>query len=221
MLPDWISPGNFVITQEVITLFENKREILVKIVDYLSKLETKPLFITIDSLKMIKDKNLRDLINPIISTHNSKFVQKSLCNQKRNNCTVGIIQMNFENENKFPFKLKDEKEITKKIEKILNYLEPYNIDILCFPELIPSKKIIDEIFLKQDKKIPIIIGGSFYNGNFNSCPIIIDYLGRNEIVIQEKINLSKWEDSCFPQKAMCKGRTINIPILAIYLCYFV
>ena len=134
MLPDWISPGNFVITQEVITLFENKREILVKIVDYLSKLETKPLFITIDSLKMIKDKNLRDLINPIISTHNSKFVQKSLCNQKRNNCTVGIIQMNFENENKFPFKLKDEKEITKKIEKILNYLEPYNIDILCFPE---------------------------------------------------------------------------------------
>src|SRR5208337_3333753 len=118
MLPDWISPENFVITQEVIALFENKRDILVKIVEYFSKIEDKPLFITIEVLKTIKDKNLLKAIDPILSSYNPKYVLRSLCHQKRKSCTIGIIQLNFENEKIFPFKIINEDEITKKFEKI-------------------------------------------------------------------------------------------------------
>ncbi len=210
MLPEWIPPNKFVITQEVIELFDHHKDLFVKVLQYLSKSEKKPLFITIDSLKAIDDKNLSDLILPIIEDYNPKFIEKSFLYKKKKSCTIAVAQIFCENENQFPFKHTDETVVFEKIQKLIKYLNPFNVDILCLPELTTSKQILNDLFLDTKIKIPVIIGGSFYDGNFNSCPIIITYLGDKKIIVQEKMHPSQWEDSCYPNKAMCKGQSINI-----------
>lgn len=68
--------------------------------------------------------------------------------------------------------LKEKGKIKNKIFKALDIANKNKVDVVCFPELSFDKEWIEEI--KNNYKEMIIIGGSYYDGGYNICPIIID-----------------------------------------------
>ena len=68
--------------------------------------------------------------------------------------------------------LKEKGKIKNKIFKALDIANKNKVNIVCFPELSFTKEWVEEI---KDKYMEmIIIGGSYYDGGYNVCPIIID-----------------------------------------------
>lgn len=71
----------------------------------------------------------------------------------------------------FGYSVVDESEVKAKIFSALEIGKENNIDVICFPELSFKQSWIDEIQKKYDEMI--IVGGSYYDGGYNVCPILI------------------------------------------------
>ncbi|MGD2248537.1 MAG: tetratricopeptide repeat protein [Candidatus Methanofastidiosia archaeon] len=124
---------------------------------------------------------------------------------------LGIVQFNFtlQSKNGTPqFPPTPENPLVLK-DKFLQYLDiaiKKGLDIVCFPELSMTHKILEII---QEKNIPdmIIIGGSCYKNKKNICPVICN----NTIYPVQKIHPSKYcQFSSIEGKGMDPGDTIYL-----------
>jgi len=101
----------------------------------------------------------------------------------KNKYRVGLVQLDFNLTKQFPHQLKNKNLIEEKIFKVLEIAKDQKVDMICFPELSFDKDFIEKIKKYDDM---IIIGGSYYENNYNFCPIII----KGELYSIEKINRS-------------------------------
>lgn len=72
----------------------------------------------------------------------------------------------------FGYSVVNESEVKAKIFSALEIGKQNNIDVICFPELSFKRSWIEEIQKKYDEMI--IVGGSYYDGGYNICPILIE-----------------------------------------------
>jgi predicted amidohydrolase/ribulose-5-phosphate 4-epimerase/fuculose-1-phosphate aldolase len=132
------------------------------------------------------------MTNPTIKTNRlSKKIKKA------SKVVVGLYQPEiyedlFEMRGKMHI-LKEKDEIYEKILKIIVFAIEKEVNILCFPELFMNEKFCERIknYISDLHSDIIIIGGSYYKRNINTCPIIT----KNSIYSTEKIIPSPLEDS--------------------------
>jgi len=118
---------------------------------------------------------------------------------------VCIVQLDFSLTKKFPFQLENKEVVKEKILKALEVAQENKVDIICFPELSFAQDFVNEIKEKNYNNI-IIIGGSYYQDNFNICPVIIN----GEVYPVYKICPSYLERDVEPGKGMKSGNDIKI-----------
>jgi len=116
---------------------------------------------------------------------------------------VCIVQLDFSLPEKFPFQLENKEVVKEKILKALKVAQENKVDIICFPELSFAQDFVNEIKKYNDI---IIIGGSYYQDNFNICPVIIN----GEVHLVCKICPSYFEGDVEPGKGMKSGNDIKI-----------
>ena len=117
---------------------------------------------------------------------------------------VCLAQLDFSLTNTFPYKLIEKEKVRKKIFEALEIAKNKKVNIICFPELSFAKEFVDELKKYNDM---IIIGGSFYDNNFNICPVIIG--GEPNYVY--KIHPSPYlESEIAPGKGMRQGKDLKI-----------
>lgn len=116
---------------------------------------------------------------------------------------IAVAQFCFELTESFPFAAKNKDEVKTKIFSALDIAMDAGVNIVCLPELCLFGEWISEI----RKKYPdmIVIGGSFYKDDKNTCPVI---MGSDvEIHYQHKITPSDCERGLMRQR-MIRGDTI-------------
>ena len=117
---------------------------------------------------------------------------------------VCLAQLEFGITQRFPYELIDKEKTKSKIMKLIRTAKDNNVDIICFPELSFSKDFLAEICEYKDI---VIVGGSYYENNFNVCPVIIS----GQIYSVYKINPSPHlEIPIAPGKGMIQGNDIKI-----------
>jgi tetratricopeptide (TPR) repeat protein len=98
----------------------------------------------------------------------------------------------------------DKKEIRKKVFSALKIAKNKSVNIICFPELSFEKKWINEI--AERYKDMIIVGGSFYDDEYNVCPIIVN----GAITLYQKHQPSSFETKGPTGRGMKSGKILYI-----------
>ena len=128
----------------------------------------------------------------------------------KNKVTFGLVQLdyNLEKLNKgFGYIIKESDRAKGKVFQVLELSEKKKVDIVIFPELCFDKKWIEEI--KDCFKDMIIVGGSYYDNGFNTCPILIN----GELFEYKKFTPSpkfETQTSTFVEDGMKSGDKIYI-----------
>ena len=117
---------------------------------------------------------------------------------------VCLVQLDFQLTEAFPWKLKEEEKVKRKVYDALEIAaREEKADIICFPELSFSREWVFDI--KSRYSDMIVICGSYYDeNNYNICPIIID----GKIYYYAKCHRSIMENSGVG--VMRKGKDIYI-----------
>lgn len=117
---------------------------------------------------------------------------------------VCLIQLDINLSKRFPYELLDADVIKNKIISALNIAKQENVNIVCLPELSISKCFLE--YMKKFKDM-IIIAGSYYENNFNICPVVFN----GDIYSVFKINPSPYfEYTIAPNKGMSSGNQIKL-----------
>ena len=96
-----------------------------------------------------------------------------LADTKKDWVRVCLVQLDFSLTEGFPWRLKEEEKVKRKVFDALEIAKEEKADIICFPELSFSREWVFDI--KSRYSDMIIICGSYYDeNNYNICPIIID-----------------------------------------------
>lgn len=108
-----------------------------------------------------------------------QIIYKYLADTEKKWVKFCLVQLDFSVEPQSPdkefgyvLKESETKELKNKVFKALDIARENNVDVICFPELSFAKEWVKEI--KNEYKDIIIIGGSYYDQEYNICPIIID-----------------------------------------------
>lgn len=105
----------------------------------------------------------------------SEIIYKYISDTTKEWVKFCLVQLDFSikchSSMEFCYVLKDKIKIKKKVFRCLEIAEENDTDVICFPELSFAKEWVEEI--KNKFKDMIIIGGSYYEGGYNICPIII------------------------------------------------
>jgi len=125
---------------------------------------------------------------------------------------VCLVQLDFPLEllappQEFGYVLREDgKELVKqKIFSALKVAQDEKVNIVCFPELSMAPEWVEQI--KNEFKDMVIIGGSYYEKRFNTCPVII--LGTKYLI--RKINPSPdIEEETEPERGMRQGKEILV-----------
>ena len=116
---------------------------------------------------------------------------------------VCLVQLDFSLTKEFPWRLEEEEKVRKKVYDALEIAaKEEKADIICFPELSFAREWIQDIKSKYDNMI--IICGSYYDENYNICPIIIE----GKVYYYAKCYPSVMEGS--GERVMKKGKRIFI-----------
>ena len=102
---------------------------------------------------------------------------------------IAVAQISFELTESFPFTVKNRDKVKTKIFSALEIAKQDGANIICLPELCLYEEWISEIKGKYPDMI--VIGGSFYKGNKNICPVIMEF--DTDIPYQPKITPSPFE----------------------------
>jgi tetratricopeptide (TPR) repeat protein len=123
---------------------------------------------------------------------------------KKDCLRICLVQLDILLTEKFPYKLIEKGKIEEKILKALEVANQQDVDIICFPELSFAKEFVSKVKKYKDM---IIIAGSFYDQNFNKCPVIVN----GEEYPVYKINPSPYlETEIARGKGMKSGKDIKI-----------
>ena len=96
-----------------------------------------------------------------------------LADTKKNWVRVCLAQLDFSLTEGFPWRLKEEEKVKRKVYDALEIAKEENADIICFPELSFSREWVFDIRSRYSEMI--LICGSYYDkNNYNICPIIIN-----------------------------------------------
>lgn len=119
------------------------------------------------------DRNLQDIL---FSTKELKIKPKYIADTVKDWIRVCIVQSDFSLDyhpppNKFAHVLKEKDKIKEKVFDALLIAKEKKVDIICFPELSFAKEWVKDV--KDLHPEMIIIGGSYYENEFNTCPVII------------------------------------------------
>ena len=106
-----------------------------------------------------------------------KIIYKYIADTQKQWVRFCLVQMDFSLKSQHAPKeygnvLKEKGKIKNKIFKALDIANKNKVDVICFPELSFAKGWVEEIKDKYNEMI--IIGGSYYDGGHNVCPIIIN-----------------------------------------------
>jgi len=116
---------------------------------------------------------------------------------------VCLVLLDFSLTKEFPWRLEEEEKVRKKVYDALEIAaKEEKADIICFPELSFAREWIQDIKSKYDNMI--IICGSYYDENYNICPIIIE----GKVYYYAKCYPSVMEGS--GERVMKKGKRIFI-----------
>lgn len=120
------------------------------------------------------DHNLHDAL---FTTRELKIIPIHIADTVKDWIKVCIVQLNFSvdrltSPNKFAYVLKEKDEVKTKVFNALEIAKREEANIICFPELSFDKEWVKEI--KDLYQEMIVIGGSYYENEFNTCPVIIN-----------------------------------------------
>jgi len=121
-----------------------------------------------------------------------------------------LVQLDFSWEYLSPPKeygiiLKEEDKIKSKVFQALEIAKENRVNVICFPELSFAKKWVNEMSQYKDM---IIIGGSYYDEEYNICPIIIN--GECVSPPYKKIQPSPMENPQSTGRGMKSGNNLFI-----------
>lgn len=134
----------------------------------------------------------------------SRIICIPIPNIRKDCLRVCLVQLDFLLTEKFPYQLKIKEKVKEKILKALEVAKKEEVNIISFPELSFTKEFVGEV---KKYKGMIIIGGSFYNDNFNICPVIIS----GEECLVYKVHPSPhFESEIATGKGMRSGKNIKI-----------
>ena len=85
---------------------------------------------------------------------------------------IAVAQISFELTESFPFTVKNRDKVKTKVFSALEIAKQNGANIVCLPELCLCEDWIGEI--KEQCPGMIVIGGSFYKDNRNTCPVIME-----------------------------------------------
>jgi len=117
---------------------------------------------------------------------------------------IAVVQFCFELTESFPFAIKNEDEVKAKIFSALDITKEDRANIVCLPELCLCEEWISEI--KEKYPDMIVIGGSFYKGDKNISPVIME--SDVDIPSQPKITPSASEESWIMEQRTIPGDRI-------------
>ena len=85
---------------------------------------------------------------------------------------IAVAQISFDLTESFPFAVRNRDEVKTKVFSALEIAKRDGANIVCLPELCLCEEWISEI----EEQCPnmIVIGGSFYKDNQNTCPVIME-----------------------------------------------
>ena len=121
-------------------------------------------------LHVDSDHTLRDML---FSTKELEITPRYIADTVKDWIRVCIVQLDFSLDyypppNKFAHVLKEKDKIKEKVFDALLIAKEKNVDIICFPELSFAKEWVKDIKVLYPEII--IIGGSYYENEFNTCP---------------------------------------------------
>ena len=114
------------------------------------------------------------LCNVLFKTRKPEIKEVRIVDTKKEWIKVCLVQLDYSLTERFPYTLKENDKINvkNKIFEAMKIANEERADIVCFPELSFAKEWVEEI--KNQCKDMMVICGSFYDGGYNICPIIID-----------------------------------------------
>jgi HEAT repeat protein len=132
------------------------------------------------------------------SIHIPKIQTVHISETQKKIVRIAVVQFCFDLTESFPFAVKNRNNVKTKIFSALDIAKQDGADIVCLPELCLCEEWISEI----EERCPnmIIIGGSFYKDNQNTCPVIME--SDAEIPYQPKITPSPFEHGTMGPRMM-------------------
>ena len=106
------------------------------------------------------------------SIHVPKIHTVHVSETKQEIVRIAVAQISFELTESFPFTVKNRDKVKTKVFSALEIAKQNGANIVCLPELCLCEDWIGEI----EEQCPgmIVIGGSFYKDNRNTCPVIME-----------------------------------------------
>ena len=140
-----------------------------------------------------------------------EIIYKNIADTEKEWVRFCLVQLDFSLKpqppsEEFGYILEETDKIKNKVFQALEVAEKQQADVICFPELSFARDWVEEI--KNQYKDMIIIGGSYYDGEYNVCPIIID--GETIDPPYRKCSPSPMENPAITGRGMKSGNIIYI-----------
>ena len=121
-----------------------------------------------------QDHNLRETL---FTTKKVEIMYKHVADTLKDRIRFCLVQLNFSVDdipmpNEFGYVLKEKDKVKQKVFNALEIAKREKVNIICFPELSFAKEWVREIQDPYQKMI--IIGGSYYENEFNTCPVMVN-----------------------------------------------
>jgi len=130
-----------------------------------------------DAIKLLREKETEEGKEEEKPLPPTEIQLKTIVETEKDWVRVCLVQLDFSVDHvpppaEFAYILKEKDEVKKKVFSALEIAKQENVNIICFPELSFDKEWVESI--KEQYKEMIIVGGSYYENEFNTCPIIIE-----------------------------------------------
>ena len=150
------------------------------------------------------DHTLRDTL---FTTKEVKIRPNHVADTVKDRIRFCIVQLNFSVDylpppNKFAYVLKEKDKVEKKVFNALEIAKEEEVNIICFPELSFTKEWIYDRKIRELYQEMIIIGGSYYENEFNTCPVKIN----GNIIPIQKANPSPNKEGELGKRGMKHGK---------------